>query len=80
MTVTKETMRALVGKSDKELFEEAFENVLTAPINKGSKKLLEGLKKERKKPRRKKRMQKNLEMVVKWTSVIIRDSFNECFT
>ena len=54
MTVTKETMRALVGKSDKELFEEAFENVLTAPINKGSKKLLEGLKKERKKTKKKK--------------------------
>ena len=54
MTVTKDTMRALVGKSDKELFEEAFENVLTAPINKGSKKLLEGLKKERKKTKKKK--------------------------
>ena len=26
------------------------------------------------------KVQKSLEMVVKWTSVIIRDSFNECFT
>ena len=62
MTVTKETMRALVGKSDKELFEEAFENVLTAPINKGSKKLLEGLKKERKKTKKKKEDAKEFRM------------------